>query len=99
MNKASDFIREMDSELADFLDEVLTKYPEVPDCFDDYDFIPTEDDIKAYTEYQLEYLQMSVNVDESDALYEGGELYEKLHARNIRVKKMIQEELKRRNEI
>lgn len=99
MNKASDFIREMDSELADFLDEELTKYPEVPDCFDDYNFVPTEDDIKTYTEYQLEYLQMSVNVDESDALYEGGELYEKLHTRNIRIKKMIQEELKRRNEI
>ena len=99
MNKASNFIREIDSELADFLDIELSKYPEVPDCFDDYDFVPTEDELKDYTDYQLEYLQMSANVDESDALYEGGGLYEKLRDRNIKIRKMIQEEMKRRNEV
>lgn len=99
MNKASDFIREIDPELADFLDEELATYPEVPDCFDDYNYIPTQNELKNYTEEQLEYLQMSANEDESDALYDGGELYEKLRDRNTKIRKMIQEELKRRNEI
>lgn len=99
MNKASDFIRDLDPELADFLDEELSKYPEMPDCFNDYDYIPTQDELKIYNEEQLEYLQMSANIDESDAIYDGGELYEKLHKRNVEIRKMIQEELKRRNEI
>lgn len=99
MNKASDFIRNLDPELADFLDEELSKYPEMPDCFSDYDYIPTQDDLKLYNEEQLEYLQMSANIDESDAIYDGGELYEKLRKRNVKIRKMIQEELKRRNEI
>ena len=99
MNKASDFIRKLDPELADFLDEELSKYPEMPDCFNDYDYIPTQDELKIYNEEQLEYLQMSANIDESDAIYDGGELYEKLHKRNVKIRKMIQEELKRRNEI
>lgn len=97
--KASDFIRDLDPELADFLDEELSKYPEMPDCFNDYDYIPTQDELKIYNEEQLEYLQMSANIDESDAIYDGGELYEKLHKRNVEIRKMIQEELKRRNEI
>ena len=99
MNKASDFIRDLDPELAEFLDEELANYPEMPDCFNDYDYIPTQDELMIYNEEQLEYLQMSVNIDESDALFDGGELYEKLRERNIKIKKMIQEELKRRNEI
>ena len=99
MNKAADFIRDLDPELADFLDEELSKYPEMPDCFNDYDYIPTQDELKIYNEEQLEYLQMSANIDESDAIYDGGELYEKLHNRNVKIRKMIQEELTRRNEI
>ena len=42
---------------------------------------------------------MSANIDESDAIYDGEELYEKLHNRNVKIRKMIQEELTRRNEI
>lgn len=99
MSKASDFIRDLDPELADFLDEELSKYPEMPDCFNDCDYIPTQDELKTYNEEQLNYLQMSANIDESDAIYDGGELYEKLHQRNIKIRKMVQEELKRRNEI
>ena len=99
MNKASDFIRELDTELAEFLDEELANYLEVPDCFDNYDYIPSQDELKTFNKEQLEYLQMSANIDESDALYDGGELYEKLHNRNMKIKELIEEELKNRNEV
>lgn len=99
MNRASDFIRELDPELAEFLDEEFAKEPEILECFDDYNYIPTQEEIKKYSTYQLEYLQMSANIDESDAIYDGGELYEKLHNRNLVIKKLITEELKNRNEI
>ena len=99
MNKASDFIRELDPELANFLDEELASYPEVPDYFDDYDYIPSQCELKMFNKEQLEYLQMSANIDENDALYDGGELYEKLHNRNIKIKELIEEELRNRNEV
>ena len=99
MTKASDFIREIDTELADFLDEELEYYSYIPECFDDKSYIPTKDELKFYDEKQLEYLMVSANIDEADALFDGGAVYERLNERNVTIQKMIHEELKRRNEI
>ena len=71
----------------------------IPVHFDDYNYIPTEDELKTFTKVQLEYLAMSANVDESDALFDGDELYRKLRERNLKIKSMINEELRRRDEI
>lgn len=86
-----------DKELSKFIEELDNC--DMPHYFEDSDYIPSKDDIKSFTNEQLEYLKMSVNEDESDAIYEGGALYEAAHKRCLLVKSMIKEELKRRNEI
>ena len=96
LNIANSFIRENDSELAKFLDEELSMCANIPAYFDDYNYIPTEDEIKTFTKVQLEYLVMSANVDESDELFDNGELSRKLRERNLKIKSMINEELRHR---
>jgi len=83
-----------DKELAQFIRE-LEDY-DVPDYFDDINYIPSGEEIKTFTEEQLDYLRMTVNEDESDAIYDGGERYELAHRRCKLVIPMIDEELKRR---
>lgn len=86
-------------------DRELTKFMEelegfnMPSCFEDINYIPTQEEIKTFSNEELEYLSMTVNEDESDAIYDGGALYEKAHNRCLLVKSMINEELKRRNEV
>lgn len=86
-----------DEELSKFIEELDSC--DMPYCFEDSNYTPSEEDIKSFTNEQLEYLKMSVNEDESDAIYEGGALYEAAHKRCLLVKSMIKEELKRRNKI
>lgn len=86
-----------DKELSKFVEEL--DGCDMPSCFEDSNYMPSEDDIKSFTNEQLEYLRMSVNEDESDAIYDGWHYYKKAHKRCLLVKSMIKEELKRRNEI
>lgn len=85
-----------DKELAQFIQE-LEDY-DVPDCFDDINYVPSIEELKSFTEEQLDYLRMTINEDESDSIYDGGERYERAHHRCMLVIPMIDEELKRRKE-
>ena len=62
MNKASDFIRDLDPELADFLDEELR---DVPECRypTTTDYIPTEEELKEFTQEELTELLMDASAD------------------------------------
>ena len=57
-----------DKELAEYLEKELSKYPQTPECFENPDYIPTKEELKEFTEYQLDYLLMSANMDVSDVL-------------------------------
>ena len=62
MSKASDFIRDLDPELADFLDEELR---DVPECRypTTTDYIPTEEELKEFTQEELTELLMDASAD------------------------------------
>lgn len=62
MSKASDFIRNLDPELAEFLDEELK---DVPECKypTTTDYIPTQEELKKFTQEELTYLLMDASSD------------------------------------
>lgn len=62
MSKASDFIRNLDPELAEFLDEELK---DVPECRypTTTDYIPTQEELKKFTQEELTYLLMDASSD------------------------------------
>lgn len=62
MSKASDFIRNLDTELAEFLDEELK---DVPECRypTTTDYIPTQEELKKFTQEELTYLLMDASSD------------------------------------
>lgn len=62
MNKASDFIRSLDPELAEFLDEELK---DVPECRypTTTDYIPTQEELKEFTQEELTDLLIDASSD------------------------------------
>lgn len=94
--KISEHIESNNPQLASFLREELNNYPDVPDYFEDVNYIPTEEELTKFSDYQLVYLKQSVNEDESDAIYEGQSYYDKMHDRKVKVHNMIKKEIIRR---
>ena len=86
MNKAADFIREIDSQLADFLDEELKDIPEskYPSSTD---YIPTTEELKNFTEDELTDLLLDVSID-ADITY-GTSEFEALNERYETIKRLI----------
>ena len=97
MNKSSDFIREIDSDLADFLDEELK---DIPVCRypTTTDYIPTEDELKEFTLEELTDLLMDAGLD-ADISYNTPK-FESLNKRYELIKELVlKERLVRSNEV
>ena len=97
MNKASDFIREIDSDLANFLDEELK---DIPECRypTTTDYIPTEDELKEFTSEELTDLLMDSGLDADMSC--GTPDFENLNKRYEIIKELVtKERLIRSNEI
>lgn len=90
--KASEFIKDIDIDVYNFLNEELASYEDLPEHFYDKDFIPSVEDLKPLSDEQITYLLECYNEDVSDILwYEDDELYNKLQDRYLAVKKIIEE--------
>lgn len=84
-----------DKKLTKFLEEELSKYPSTPVEFEDNSYIPSKEEIEAFSDYELDYLVMSANMDVSDMLSFPEEC-EQLEKRYNIIKEMVlQEKLKR----
>ena len=97
MSKASDFIRSLDPELAEFLDEELK---DVPECRypTTTDYIPTPEELKKFTQEELTYLLMDASSD-ADMAY-NTDNFDILNKRYEIIRELIMEErVTRDNEV
>ena len=94
MNKASDFIRDLDPELADFLDEELK---DVPECRypTTTDYIPTKEELKEFTQEELTELLMDASAD-ADMAYNTPE-FDTLNKRYEIISDLVMKERVTRN--
>lgn len=87
--KAADFIREIDPELADFLDEELK---DVPECRypTSTGYIPTQEELKEFTDEELTDLLMDASAD-ADMAYNTAD-FDTLNKRYEIIRDLITEE-------
>lgn len=57
-----------DKKLTTYLEEELAKYPSTPVEFENNTYIPSKEEIEVFSDYELDYLVMSANMDVSDVL-------------------------------
>lgn len=94
MSKASDFIRKLDPELAEFLDEELK---DVPECRYPIttDYIPTQEELKEFTQEELTDLLMDASSD-ADMAYNTTN-FDTLNKRYEMIRELVMKERVTRN--
>ena len=90
--KASKFIKDIDVDIYNFLNEELAQYEDLPEYFYGKDFMPSVGDLKPLSDEQITYLLECYNEAASDAIgNEDDELYHKLQDRYLATKKIVEE--------
>lgn len=96
--KASEFIKDIDIDLYNFLNEELAPYEDLPPQFYNKDFIPTREDIEPLSDEQLVDLKEIYNEYASDAIEHGEDAYRAMHRRYMHTKELVDAVIKDRAE-